>query len=269
MLTPILVDTYYPKYLNSSKLEIIKYTDNSNSHSYFSSLSFSQYNINLSLIQSDLSENHIISILEKLLFLRLKNPIFLPFGASIISKKISKLLDLFNKNQVFCSFNNISDKKNFPSVHNNVTSIANIDCNNNFYFKKCDVDIFWFNKIQPIKVKTKKINYNSFILGDYYLSALQNIEINTKKEIIMPTWNFDTDYNFEVKKNELFGFKITDTKSTISHLPEGIFYDDGFIYGNTEQPIKFSVTIENETRDFTIDPVMEDNYQFSILAKKW
>ena len=270
LLTPILIDTAYSKYLNNSNLCVIPNSNiNTSSHSYFSALSFTKYNFNLSIIQSSLSEKSLLKILEYLLILEIKNPIFLPFGSSAISPKISTLLNYFDINQVFCSFNNISDKKNFPSVHKNVTAVSSINFNNEFYFKKCDSDILWYKKINPIKIKQKTLNYNSFVLGDLYYALVNKLEINKQKEIIMPKWNFDNNYTFQVKKHELFGFKITESNSLINSTADSVFYDDGFIYGSVDEPLSFSIQIEEETRNFTIDPVKDDNYQFSILAKKF
>lgn len=271
MHTPILIDTYYSKYLNRSNIEIINTNEDlvPNSHSYFSAYSFTKYNINLTLIQSDLSKKSVSIILEKLLNLKVNNPIFMPFGSSSISKNISSLLDNFDKNQVFCSFTNISDNKNFPSTHINVTPISSINKDSLFYFKHHEQDIFWYNKIDPIKIKTTLLNYNSFVLGDYYYASLKKLMINKKKEIVMPEWNFENNHKFEVKKNELFGFKITEDSSVMDNTIDGLFYEDGVIYGSVEQPVTITIKSSEDLRNFTIDPIKEDNYQFSILSKKF
>jgi hypothetical protein len=266
--TPILIDTVSASYLNKSNIEIIFDSSKVNSHSYFSTLSFTKYDYNLTLFQSDLSENSVYNILKKIYDLKLKNPIFMPFGSDVISNKISEIFNLFDKNQLFCSFNNISDKKNFPSVHENVTPISSLDYNGKFYFKKCNTDILWYYRIDPIKIKQRSLSFNSFILGDLYFALSNSLKINKKKEITMPTWNFKDNYEFVVKKNELFGFKITDSSSKIVDNIEGIFFDNGFLYGSTEIPVELLIESENETRNFKINPAKDNNYQFSILAKK-
>lgn len=271
MHTPILIDSFYKRYLNYSNVEIIRTEkDTECSHSYFTTLSFTQYHIPVTVITTDFTEDSLVSIFEKILFLNLENRVFMPFGSSSISSKLSNLFSKFKKEQLHCSFNNISDKNNYPSILPYVTSVASNDISRNYYYKFDPVDSMFYHRINPIKVVKQKLVFNSFILGDYYYSLYRNLSINNKKEIIMPTWNFDNHYEFEVKKDELFGYQITDDSLAIAYdLPEGVNFSDGFLYGSVDSASSFSVKLADETREFLINPSKENNYQFSILAKKW
>lgn len=266
-----MIDSYCRQYLNKSNIEILQTNKKvCNSHSYFTSLSFTQYNIPITIITTDFSKNSLINIFESLLKLKVSNPIFLPFGIDSNVTEITNLLKLFNSNQVCCSFNNISDKKNYPSILPFVTSIAANDYKKNYYFKYDKIDNNFYQLVNPIKVIKKKLVYNSFILGDYYYSTTKNIRINNKKEIVMPLWNFENNYEFEVKKDELFGYQVVDDETAYaSSIPEGINFVDGFLYGSTDSISTIKIVVNNEERTFTINPSKENNYQFSILAKKW
>jgi hypothetical protein len=271
LLTPILIDSFYKKNFNQSNIEIIRSSkDACSAHSCYTSLSFTQYNQCITLITTDFSEDSLIEIFNKLLSLKIENQIFMPFGSNFLSRKLSDLLSKFNPSQLYCSFNNISDKNNYPGVLPYVTAVAANDINRNYYFKYNESDVRFYQLVDPIKVIKKKLVFNSFILGDYYYSLYKKININTKKEIIMPTWNFENGYEFEVKKDELFGFLITEDSSAVAHgLPDGVNFNDGFLYGSVDSLSTFSISINGETQEFLINPSKENNYQFSILAKKW
>lgn len=238
------------------------------SHSYFTSLSFTQYDIPIKFIPTDFSETSLYTILGKLLH-SCDNPIFMPFGAQSVSTKVSELLCAFPKDQLYCSFNNISDQKNFPSMIDNVTAISSKDQQGNYYFKHHVEDIAWYSLINPIKVITSQLQYNSFVLGDYYAAKLAGIHINTRKEIIMPLWNFINQHEFEVKSDELFGFLITsDAAAVAGNLPAGIQLQNGFLLGHTDKQEYVTVRVGDEARTFSVNPTKKNNHQFSILAKK-
>jgi hypothetical protein len=198
----------------------------------------------------------------------IKNPVFMPFGSNAVSTKITQLMNNFSKDQLYCSFNNISDHCNFPGMHPNVTPISSMDLTGKYYFKYCDVDIQWYRLVSPIKIIGRLLTENSFILGDFYALNYSR-GINIQKEIIMPTWNFNNLHKFEVKNQELFGFLLTtDSDAVAGDLPHGITFRDGFLLGHTKKIVDIYITAGAETRTFTIDPIKENNYEFSILSKK-
>lgn len=269
MLSPILIDGYYPIRINNSNVSFETQSVIHNSHLYFTALSFTKFDINVHVIPTNFTEDSVHSILLNILKSDIKNPVFMPFGSSAVSTRIDQLMYNFSKDQLYCSFNNISDHCNFPGIHPNVTPISSMDLTGKCYFKYCDVDMQWYRLVSPIKIISQLLKDNSFILGDFYAFGYAS-KINIQKEITMPIWNFNNLHEFEVKSNELFGFLITSAPNAVAeNLPQGITFRDGFLLGHTNKIVDICITAGSETQTFTINPIKKNNYEFSILSKKF
>ena len=168
-----------------------------------------------------------------------QNPIYCPFGLRTISKKLSNILDKFLPGQVICSFPNRGQYDLMGLVtHSNTTVVASS--------KNKDI----LKKLKNYKitnlyiVKSKKSN--SLLLAYYHFLKHK---YNNKGTLIMPKQLFENNGKYSVQPNELFVYQLFEgldlPEIEVTSLPDGVFFEDGFIYGKTAEEFILNFIYEN------------------------
>lgn len=218
------------------------YTNYLNSHTIKVAESFTTLNYPIIIYNININNESLFNLLSQFINHEIKYPIYMPFGLSYLDKKLAKLLNKFDQEQLHVSFPNKKQLNYLAlAMHSNVTIVA----------KKSDKKIIkMLNTMNQNIVYFRSKSSNSLLLAKYHLykhkynkQGLHNMSglIHNNNDIL------------NIQPNELFAFQLFDGnvhEIDISPLPTGVFYEDGFIYGKTEE--KFDIKFSFEGQEYTL-----------------
>jgi hypothetical protein len=264
----IVIDKPCKKLLyNNQKVKVIDFIQEkyeTTDHAEHVALSFTKFNKHINLCFSDLTEKNLIEIFMYFLPFSDKCNIFLPFGSPKNLAQLDSIICKYPANTIFVSAPNTTYKPQmYPAISKNTTVISNTRNNNavNIY-----LDLY---KKEKIIIKSKTKITNSLSLGLYSFLKTKKL-INNNGETNMPLWNFDNNYVFEVSKQQLFAFQISDENVVFEEACDTVFLDDGFIYGSLEETTSFRINYNGEVRTYyfkVVEPVFDESVQQFMPAK--
>lgn len=216
------------------------YLNYTNSHTIQVAESFTTLNYPIVVYNININNENLYNLLSQFINYEIKYPIYMPFGLSYLDRKLSELLDNFNQGQLCVSFPN-RNQLNYLALasHPNITTIA----------KKSNKKIIKMLSIKNVVYIKSKLS-NSLLLAKYHL---YKHKYNKEGLYNMSGLNYNNGDVLNIQPNELFAFQLFDgnvREIEIGPLPLGVFYEDGFIYGKTEE--KFDIKFSFEGQEYTL-----------------
>lgn len=219
--------------------------DLTSSHTSIVAKSFTQLSYKCFIVTTNISNQALEEIFSLFLKNDVQNSIYCPFGINTVSEKLNHLLDRFPPGQVICSFPNHGQYHlTGLVVHNNTTVVAS-NKNKNILRK---LSKYGISNVHLIRSKKD----NSCLLADYHF--LKDKYCNNKGTWCMPKRLFENSGKYNVRPNELFAYQLFEGIEIpliqTNTLPNGVFFEDGFIYGKTDE--SFAVSLHYEDTDYTL-----------------